>query len=535
MATEHSGAPHLPPSWPEAPREDVPTSWPETPPAAQQPPTAWPEAPPAAAWPEPPGRSSQPEQFSWADATRPEAQPAQRDAEPVPTSWPTTGQHTAGQPSPGQPADPAPAWSEPPAAQPGAWANLSSPAPWPPQDSAAPRHQSPSPLDTPYSAPPPDQPVVPTSQAADERTMTYSQVQAQGHAHPQGHGQTPGHTQSPGHTQPPGHGQPHAAPVAEPQQQPIQPLDQAHDPHQQPGEHQAQHGRPGANLSRDPSDPDRPFVTAGQISGSRTPPPERQQQLWDTVFGDDYNEMGEPETLEEGKPIWIYALAGSVAIALVAGLLWAFLAGPLAGAKETPPAAQETAKTPPPGPQKTTSTIPRLPKFPGKASGVTGTLPDAAAGISVPRLGGTWRLDERPTVKGTYGFETRQYAMVGTNLAAQVLTGPLPERLASSYAKPGELEPAIKAVVVDARKRLFEMPNRVKKIAQQELTVGDAKGMLIAYALTSASEKATIVTAALDTGAELPAVVYMSVPEEGENLRPDLNTVINRLKVTAQG
>ncbi|WP_049573636.1 hypothetical protein [Nonomuraea sp. SBT364] len=554
MATEHSGAPHLPPSWPEAPREDVPTSWPESPPAAQQPPTAWPEAPPpswpdappAAGWPEPPGRTSQPDQqFSWADATRPDAQPSRHDAprheaqpggEPVPTSWPAAG----------QPAEPAPAWSEAPPAPPGAWSNLSSPAPWPqhdlaaqPQDTAAhaarpsqdawppqesagqaPRHHAPSPLDAPYSAPPPDQPVVPTSRAADEHTITYSQAQAMAQAQ--------------------------ASPAADLRQQPLRPEQPPHQhqpqaQHQQPqqpehqSQHQSQHGRPGSNLSRDPSDPDRPFVTAGQISGSRTPPPERQQELWDTVFGDDYNAMGEPETLEEGKPIWIYALAGSVAIALVAGLLWAFLAGPLAGKEPaaTPPATQETSKTPP-NTGKTATTIPRLPKFRGEASGTVGTLPDAAAGITVPRLGGTWRLDERPTVKGTYGFETRQYAMVGTDLAAQVLTGPLPAKLASSYT-PGRLEPAIKAVVVDARKRLFATPNKVKKIAQQDLTVGDAKGMLIAYALTSATEKATIVTAALDTGGELPAVVYMSVPEEGNNLRPDINTVINRLKATAQG
>ncbi|MDA0637418.1 hypothetical protein OUY22_28775 [Nonomuraea sp. MCN248] len=307
-----------------------------------------------------------------------------------------------------------------------------------------------------------------------------------------------------------------------------------HGGHGGPGGEQ---GRPGSNLSRDPSDPDRPFVTAGQISGSRTPPPERQQELWNTVFGDNYQSMGEPESLDEpGKPLWIYALASSAAVALVIALLWAFIAGPLAGAKDSGAEAQAVpSQSAPATPRKSSNAIGRLPAYKGDASPVVGTLQDARAGISVPRLGGTWRLDERPTVKGTYGYETRQYAMVGDDVAAQVLTGPLPAKLAGRYSSPDDLEPVIKAVVVDARKRFYQDGNKVRKIAQQPLKVGGSTGSLIAYQLTSPTEKVTIVAAALNTGGEVPAIVFVSVPAEGKALLPDVNTVVKRLRPITQG
>jgi hypothetical protein len=278
-------------------------------------------------------------------------------------------------------------------------------------------------------------------------------------------------------------------------------------------------------------------VTAGQISGSRTPPPERQQQLWNTVFGDDYDAMGEPEQLEEeGRPIWIYALAGSVAVALVAALGWAFVWGPLAGQSAQPPAAAPSAKPSASAtPTRTATSIGRLPRYPGKAAPVVGVVQDSAAGITVPRLGGTWQLDQRPTlqVQGTYGFDTRQYVQIGPDTFAQLLTGPLPERMASAYTSETDLEPVIKAVVVNARKKYFPPDNKVRKIAQQPLRVGQSTGRLIAYSLTSSTQRATIVAAALNTGKDVPAIVYMHVPSTGKRLMPDINTVVRQLKVAA--
>ncbi|MBF8193855.1 hypothetical protein ITP53_50905 [Nonomuraea sp. K274] len=302
---------------------------------------------------------------------------------------------------------------------------------------------------------------------------------------------------------------------------------------QPPGDNQGP--RPGSNLNRDPSDPERRFVTAGQISGSRTPPPERQQELWNTVFGDNYQAMGDEDALDDGpgKPVWIYALGGSVAIALVAALLWAFLAGPLSGGDDPPSsdvAQAEQTTSQEPSATSSKSSIGPLPKYSGDPSPVVGRVADAAARISVPQLGGQWRLDQRPTVKGTYGYDTRQYVQVAPERYAHLMSGPLPPKLASYYEQ-DNLEPVIRQVVLNARRSFFPDDNKVRKIAQQPIKVGDSTGRLIAYSLTSATEKATIVTMAINTGADVPAVVYMSIPAESKKLMPDVRTVMNQVRL----
>ncbi|MEU8107354.1 hypothetical protein AB0C18_26920 [Nonomuraea muscovyensis] len=501
--------------------------------------------------------------------------PAQSSGPPASSSHPSWA-GPGDDPSTAQPA-PVPAWQE---ARPsaGAWSNLSSPAPWPgadaqPGPAAAPADRG-DPMDRTAAHGPAGRPTPPGAygQGPEGRAPQYG---AGPEGSPQGqygagpNGASPGQygpnaaQQDPYHpgAAPQGQYGPNAThqdpygPEATPQGRydgtPLDdravPRGRAHpgdehvagDPGSAPpgdGQFPGDHARPGANLSRDPSDPDRPFVTAGQISGSRTPPPERQQELWNTVFGDNYEAMGEAEQLDEeqGRPIWIYALAGSVAIALVAALGWAFLAGPLAGEDTKATAATPTGKpSPSVSATRRATSIPPLPRYRGKAAPVIGVVQDAEAGVTVPRLGGTWQLDQRPTVQGTYGFDTRQYVQTGPGVYAQVMTGPLPERMASFHTSKTDLEPVIKAVVVNARKKFFPEDNKVRKIAQQPLKVGSASGQLIAYSLTSATQRATIVTAAVNTGNDVPAIVYMSIPATAKELLPDVNTVVRQLKVTA--
>ncbi|MGP3929619.1 hypothetical protein [Nonomuraea sp. KM88] len=587
MAADDSGS-HLP-SWPDAPRRDgsgtrssgshaadVPTAWPEAPvpahgdPAWPEPPRkddSWPEPPRRSrhaaspqdttgpSWPEPP-RSTAPGASSWPDlppqdragpsawppgsAQNPAAPSSRPDAphQDVPVSWPETSsevpmswpeaspQSTAGPPQaapgpssrldrppqggtkapqhPEQPQvpDPVPAWAQPPAPAPGAWPDepaprgkrhaAESPEPTPSHRQSAPNNTPPH--DGPSTAHPP-----PSSVPASERTITYAR---------------------------------HSENLRDDRAVPSSPMDSPHTD-TPPGEDHA--SRPGSNLNRDPSDPDRRFVTAGQISGSRTPPPERQQELWNTVFGDNYQAMGGQDALEEepGKPVWMYALGSSVAVALVIALIWAFLAGPLASED---PASSNVAAQPSaskkPRATKTSSSIGPLPKYSGKPSPVIGRIPDAPARISVPRLGGDWRLDQRATVKATYGFDTRQYVQVAPERYAQLMTAPLSQRLASYY-EPDDLEPAIKQVVLSARRSYFPKDNKVRKIAQQAIKVGDSTGRLIAYSLTSQTEKATIVTMAVNTGGNVPAIVYMSIPAESKRLLPDVRTVMNQIRLAS--
>ncbi|MGV9776853.1 hypothetical protein [Streptosporangium sp. NPDC003464] len=336
---------------------------------------------------------------------------------------------------------------------------------------------------------------------------------------------------------------PEAPPGAPPQVPPPHAPPQGAPAHAHPGDGGPHHGQippqgqPGGHLSRDPSDPNRPFVTAGQISGPKTPPPERQQELWNTVFGDNYQAMGEEPELEgTGRPVWVFALAGSVVIALIGAVLWAFLAGPLASTEEKPiPEAKPSATGKKPAKSQA---VGRLPRFPGKASPVAGTLPDQAAAISLAKLGAPWRQDQRESVSTAYGFTTRQYVPAGPDSLgkpqfAQVMSGPLSPRLKSKYTSPDNLAPVINAVAYTGRKKFFPEDNSARKTAQQNLSVNGLRGQLAAYEITAGTSKTTMVVAAVSTGADLPVIVYMSVPDSKKELLPDVNTVFKSIRPAA--
>ncbi|MGW2151095.1 hypothetical protein ACWCOT_42785 [Nonomuraea bangladeshensis] len=534
-------------------RADAPGSY-----GAQDPGPSWPEPPrPDAGWPEPPrkdggapawagergnGRppapgqlpNSGPNGMSDPMNSGPNGMSDPMNAGPGRMSDPmNSGSGRVPEPAfdaaPHRVPDPVPAWQQPPTPSPGAWANLSTPAPWPPRPPEPVEAPEPRPFDNaPAPAPFDGAPVVSAPVSYDGAPAASAPVSF-GQAAAAPAGTLPHEGPSGPHGPPPQPSEERTITYGRPGETHIG------APPAPPGEHgqpPQQGSRAGSNLSRDPSDPENRFVTAGQISGSRTPPPERQQELWNTVFGDNYEATGGRDPLDddEGKPIWIYALGGSVAIALVAALLWAFLAGPLAGEEAASTAAAGPTTSQKPSATKAGTSIGPLPKYPGKASPVIGRVPDQAAGISVPRLGGTWQLDQRATVKATYGYDTRQYVPINEDKSAMVMSGPLPERLASYYDQ-DDLEPVIKQVVLDARKRFFPSDNKVRKVAQQAIKVGDKTGRLIAYSLTSGTDKATIVTMAVNTGGSVPAIVFVSIPAESKQLLPDIRVVMNQLRL----
>jgi hypothetical protein len=317
-------------------------------------------------------------------------------------------------------------------------------------------------------------------------------------------------------------------------------------PQGQPGPHQppGSQGQPGPQGQQAPhpqsDDPYKPFVTAGQISGPKTPPAHRQQELWNTVFGENYREIDEYEEEEErGRPIWLFALIGTVLVALVGGLIWAFAFGPLSSGSgsddSTSPASKPVASKPATA-TKPQSQIPALPKFKGTASPVSGVVTDETAKITLPRLGGPWQLDLRTQhIQTTYGFTTRQYVPAGmTNTGkpqfAQVMSGALPQALAAKFTTPDNLTPVISAVAFQARQKLFPKGNKSTKIAQQNISKNGITGRLIAYKVSDDAGSSTVVIAALNAGADLPSIVYMQVPDVKDSLLPDINTIFKSIK-----
>ncbi|GAA3808180.1 hypothetical protein GCM10022226_30340 [Sphaerisporangium flaviroseum] len=317
-----------------------------------------------------------------------------------------------------------------------------------------------------------------------------------------------------------------------------------------PEQPRGRRGQRHAAPPREPDDPYKPFVTAGQISGPKTPPPERQQELWNTVFGDNYEAIGdEAEAAGGGKRVWLFALVASVGVALVAALLWAVLAGPLRSApaeteaskgKGTPKASTSSAGKAGTGTTKPQS-IGRLPRYPGDASPRAGVLTDKVSAISLARLGGPWRLDlDTQRVQSTYGFSTRQYVAAGTDAAgtprfAQVMTGPLATALAGKYSAsaPGKLTPVISSVAFAARNKFFPPGNKVVKTAEQRLSAGGRPARVVAYQILAGRTKTTLVVGAVSTGAERPVIVYMSVPDSKKELLPDINTIFSSIRPVA--
>ncbi|MCT9931081.1 hypothetical protein N5079_12730 [Planotetraspora sp. A-T 1434] len=346
--------------------------------------------------------------------------------------------------------------------------------------------------------------------------------------------------------------QPFPQQPAQPFQGPAQPFPNPAQPFpQQPAQPFANPAQPFANpaqpfspqpVQAQPSppradDPYKPFVTAGQISGPKTPPAHRQQELWNTVFGENYRAIDEYEDEERGRPIWLFTLVGTVLVALVGGLIWAFVAGPLRsddGAETVPsPEAKPTVSAAPP---KAASQFPALPRFKGTASPVSGVVTDEAAGITVPKLGGPWQLDRNAQdIKTKYGYATRQFVPAGMTTRgkpefAQVMSGPLPQPLAARYTSPDKLAPVISAVMFQARQTLFPKGNKVTKVAQQRLSRNGLTGLIAAYKVEADKEETTVFVGAVNTGADVPAIVYMAVPALKDDLLPDINTVFKAIR-----
>ncbi|WP_204074993.1 hypothetical protein [Planotetraspora phitsanulokensis] len=287
--------------------------------------------------------------------------------------------------------------------------------------------------------------------------------------------------------------------------------------------------------SADPArgeDPYKPFVTAGQISGPKTPPAHRQQELWDTVFGDSSQTMDDYDD-ERGRPVWLFALIATVIVALIGGLVWAFVAGPLSagdtGDKSATPPSEPTSSAAAAKPQVLFPALAAYNK--GTPSPVKGTVPDPDAALSLPRLRGPWKVDTNAAaIRTTYGFSTRQYVPAGMTTRgkrefAQVMSGPLPESLASKYTSPSKLTPVVSAVMTTARQTLFPKGSTAAKVAQQRYSHNGITGLLVTYKVTADHENTTVAVAALNTGGDLPAIVYVAVPELKDDLLPDINSV----------
>jgi hypothetical protein len=182
----------------------------------------------------------------------------------------------------------------------------------------------------------------------------------------------------------------------------------------------------------------------------------------------------------------------------------------------------------------------QLQKFTGTHSKVAGRVNDAFSGLSYTRFGAPWQVPTRKSGLSLLGWSGQQI-MVTENTSkqlwyAQLLTGVLGPADQSLYAGPGYERAAAVAYSKATEARLYGFTHKTKPLASEPLDLNGHKGWLVSSSLTfhRAGVKATgdiVTVAVIDVGRKVPAVLLMAMPNTKKAAWPDINLVVNSLKV----
>lgn len=253
----------------------------------------------------------------------------------------------------------------------------------------------------------------------------------------------------------------------------------------------------------------------------------------------------------KGKVV-LFAVIGLVlVVALAAAAMFFLKSGGKPGAKpkgtsgsSAQPSASDGAAAQPsasqPAPQGMADTP--LQKFPGAHSKAAGRIDDTFAGLSYPKLGAPWQVPAKKSGLVQPGWSGQQIVVTekhGNQIwYGQLMSGLLGPAEQDLYKGPGTEHETAVAYEQGLETRLYGFPHNSKPIASQALDLAGqgGKGWLVSSELSYHRDgiKATgeIVTVAIiDTGKKAPAVLFMSVPNTEKKLMPDINFVMDSLKV----
>jgi hypothetical protein len=238
----------------------------------------------------------------------------------------------------------------------------------------------------------------------------------------------------------------------------------------------------------------------------------------------------------------LFAGIGVLIIALLAAAAVFFLRS--SGGKDLQPALPKSA--PGPAQKKATTQAVALPaekllqKFPGTGSKVAGRIDDTFSGLSYPRFGQPWQVPGPKSNLLLLGWSGQQIMVTehsGSQMwYGQLLSGVLGPAEQGIYGGPGSEMQAAVAYAQGIEARLYAFPHSSRPLASQALTLSGGKGWLISSYLTyhRTGIKATgevVTVAVVSTGRKTPAVLVMSVPNTHKKLWPDINQVVNSLKI----
>lgn len=251
---------------------------------------------------------------------------------------------------------------------------------------------------------------------------------------------------------------------------------------------------------------------------------------------------------DDGKPPAARALiaigSGLVVTLAAIGIVVSMLAGGSAEKKPvrkpTPHAAPSSPSFPTTNPAVPTPTPPHqavdLPHFSGEGSEQTGRIEDHRAGLSYVRLGRPWRdgvpFSTTDFTQGQY-FITEKYPQ-GT-WQATIMSGRMAVRT-PEYVGSYRWFRSAAAQAADVAGRYYPADHRTLEVASQPVTVSGRAGWLVASRLYfhEPGLKATselMVMVAVDTGHSDPGVLYISIPNTENRRLPDVNALVDSLRV----
>ncbi|TDD81852.1 hypothetical protein E1293_17800 [Actinomadura darangshiensis] len=179
-------------------------------------------------------------------------------------------------------------------------------------------------------------------------------------------------------------------------------------------------------------------------------------------------------------------------------------------------------------------TVVPIQRFPGRASPTDGRVTDKEAHLSYAELGGVWKASRRanPEVEG---FNRTQGFPVESAWDAVIASGVAGSGLMKAYKGDDRLRALVSAALDERQSFDFQGSAIGRDVASQSLKISGHPGWVMArelrYTKDGEDRMTLLVFVAVDTGNPRPSFILMSIPEPEKRHWPDINTVIDSIRV----
>ncbi|WP_119728497.1 hypothetical protein [Thermomonospora amylolytica] len=187
-----------------------------------------------------------------------------------------------------------------------------------------------------------------------------------------------------------------------------------------------------------------------------------------------------------------------------------------------------------PGETRLTETVP-VKRYPGTGSPVAGRVSDGDPRLSYTALGGEWGRS-RTVDPLLAGYSREQRFDTEPKWQAAIASGFVDDDLMEHYTGENRLR-ALAGAALDYRQFMdFDETARGRDVASQPIRAGGRKGWVVVREIRhdTPDVRARLDLTAMvvvDTGRPRPSFLWICIPETHKKLWPDINTVIDSLRV----